>query len=273
MSKTSRILIGKEVHNAEEYNTRIAPLRRRWPSPLLRFSIFDETPHKAPSATVEDSREVLNPLSLMAIPPPPTLLSTPPPPNLSSASSFDTRFQEFLSFKAAHPPPPSSRPLPTLEGSFLAPQQFSPSFISPPPPIIFSEPPTLSRHPSLPSLPSLSYQAASPKSCCSVAKGKSEMETLLTSFRKDIDRIILDTFGECNASAQADTSHRQTPFGAGASNETPHASSEASFNTMNVSKEPLSSHWCFVCRNEFSGSWYGCVKCPWHYVVSTFIYQ
>ncbi|KAG2120598.1 uncharacterized protein F5147DRAFT_662586 [Suillus discolor] len=266
VSKTSRILIGKEVHNAEEYNTRIAPLRRRWPNPLLRFSIFDETPHKAPSATVEDSPEVLNPLSFMAIPPPPTLLSTPAPPNLSSASSFDTRFQEFLSFKAAHPPPPSSRPLPTLEAvSFIAPQ-ISPSFISPPPPIIFSEPPAPSRHPSLPSLPSLSYQAASPKSCCSVAKGKSEMETLLTSFRKDIDRIILDTFGECNASAQVDTSHRQTPFGAGTSNEAPHASSEASFNTMNVSMEPLSSHWCFVCRNEFSGSWYGCVKCPWHYV-------
>ncbi|KAG1853531.1 hypothetical protein C8R48DRAFT_777042 [Suillus tomentosus] len=265
VSKTSRILIGKEVHNAEEYNTRIAPLRRRSPNPLLRFSIFDETPHKAPSATVEDSREVLNPLSFMAIPPPPTLLSTPPPPNLSSVSSFDTRFQEFLSFKAAHPPPPSSRPLPTLEGSYLAPQ-ISPSFISPPPPIIFSEPPTLSRHPSIPSLPSLSYQAGSPKSCCSVAKGKSKMETLLTSFRKDIDHIILDTFGECNASAQADTSHRQTPFGAGAFNEAPHASSEASFNTMNVSMEPVSSHWCFVCRNEFSGSWYGCVKCPWHYV-------
>ncbi|KAG2049938.1 hypothetical protein BDR06DRAFT_1011708 [Suillus hirtellus] len=265
MSKTSHILIGKEVHDTEEYNTRIAPLHRCSPNLLLRFSIFDETPHKALSAMVEDSWEVLNPLSFMAIPPLPTLLSTPPPPNLSSTSSFNTHFQEFLSFKAAHPLPPSSRPLPTLEGSYLAPQ-ISPLFISPPPPIIFSEPPTLSRHPSIPSLPSLSYQAGSPKSCCSVAKGKSKMETLLTSFRKDIDHIILDTFGECDASAQADTSHRQTPFGAGAFNEAPHASSEASFNTMNISMEPVSSHWCFICRNEFSGSWYGCVKCPWHYV-------
>ncbi|KAG2045134.1 hypothetical protein BDR03DRAFT_1086664 [Suillus americanus] len=255
-SKPSRILIGREVHNAEEYNIRIAPLRRRWPNPLLRFSIFDDTPHKVPSAMVEDSREVPSPLSFMAIPPPPTLLPTPAP-----TSSFDTRFQE-LSFKAAHLPPPSSRPLPTLECPSVFTPPISPSFISPPPPIIFGEPPA---HPSLPSLPSLSAQAASPHPCCSVAKGKSEMKILLASFKKDIDRIMLDTFGECNASAQVDTSHRQTPFGE-ISNEAPHALSGASCNITNVSMEPPSSHWCFVCRNEFSGSWYGCVKCPWHYV-------
>ncbi|KAG2345200.1 hypothetical protein BDR05DRAFT_998350 [Suillus weaverae] len=265
-SKPSRILIGKEVHNAEEYSTRIAPLRRRWPNPLLRFSIFDETLHKVPSATVEDSEKVPSPLSLMAIPPPPVLLPTPAPPNLSSTSSFDRRFQEFLSSKAAHLPPPSSRPLPTLEHpSFLTPP-ISPSFIPPPPPIIFREPPVLNGHPSPSSLLSFARQAASPQPCCSVAKGKSEIETLFVSFRKDIDRIILNTFGDCNASAQVDTFHYQTPFGAGISNKTPHASSEASCNTTNVSTEPSSSRQCFVCRNEFSGSWYGCVKCQWHYV-------
>jgi next-to-BRCA1 protein 1 len=89
------------------------------------------------------------------------------------------------------------------------------------------------------------------------------METLLTSFRKDIDRIMLNTFGECNASV--DTSHRQTHFVGGIANETPHASSEALGNTIDVSTAPPSS--CFVCRNEFSGTWYGCVKCPWHYIV------
>lgn len=201
----------------------------------------------------------------MAIPPPPVLLSTPAPPNLSPASSL-----EFLDFKAAHPPSPSVRPLPTLERpSFLAPP-ILPSFISPPPPpIIFRDPSALSRLPSFPSLPFSLPQVTSQKPCCSVAKGKSEMETLLASFRKDIDRIILDTFGECNASAQVDTSNRQTPFGAGSSNETSHASSDALGNTMNVSTVPPSS--CFVCRNEFSGSWYGCVKCPWHYIVRKFI--
>ncbi|KAG1766425.1 hypothetical protein EDD22DRAFT_878219 [Suillus occidentalis] len=263
-SKPSRILIGKEVHNAEEYNTRIAPLRRRWPNALLRFSIFDETPHKVPSATAEDSREASSPLSFMAIPPPPVLLSTPAPPDLSSTSSLDTRFQEFSAFKAAHLSPPCG-PLPTFKLPSLPAPPILPSFIPPPPPpIILRESPALSRHSSLPGLPSLSPQVASPQPCCSVAKGKSEMETLLTSFRKDIDRIMLNTFGECNASAQVDTSHRQTHLVGGVSNETPHASSEALGNTSDISTVPPSS--CFVCRNEFSGTWYGCVKCPWHYI-------
>lgn len=91
------------------------------------------------------------------------------------------------------------------------------------------------------------------------------MEALLASFKKDIDRIMLNTFGERNTSAQVNTSHPQTPFGIGISDEAPHTSSKASYDTTNISIDPP-SHWCFVCRNEFSGSWYGCVKCPWHYV-------
>jgi next-to-BRCA1 protein 1 len=261
-SKPSRILIGKEVHNAEEYSTRIAPLRRRWSNPLLRFSIFDETPHKVPSVMAEGSGEVPGPLSFMAIPPPPTLLSTPAPPNLLPTSSIDTRFQEFLAFKAANPPPPSSRPLPTLERPNVLMPPISPSSIPPPP--------LLCGYPSLPSLPSLLPQAASPQPCCSISKGKSEMEALLASFKKDIDRIMLNTFGERNTSAQVNTSHPQTPFGIGISDEAPHTSSKASYDTTNISIDPP-SHWCFVCRNEFSGSWYGCVKCPWHYVVRIFV--
>ncbi|KAI0828967.1 hypothetical protein BC628DRAFT_1482227 [Trametes gibbosa] len=45
----SRVLIGKEVHSAEEYARHTAPYQRRsWPGALLRFSVFDETPHKSP---------------------------------------------------------------------------------------------------------------------------------------------------------------------------------------------------------------------------------
>ncbi|KAG1757855.1 hypothetical protein EDB19DRAFT_1901345 [Suillus lakei] len=249
-SKPSRILIGKEVHTAEEYSTRIAPLRRRWPNPLLRFSIFDETPHKVPSATAEVSRQVPSPLSFMAIPPPPVLMPPSTSLNLSPAPSSDTRIEDILSFKAAYLPTLSYRPLPIPERpSFLMPPLIPP----PPPPIILREPPALSGYPSLPSFPSLLPQVASPQPCCSVAKGKSEIETLLTSFKKDIDRIMVNTFGECNVSAQVDTSLCQNPVG----NEAPHAS---------ASTESPSSHWCFACRNEFSGSWYGCVKCPWHFI-------
>ncbi|KAI0673673.1 hypothetical protein C8Q78DRAFT_967789 [Trametes maxima] len=45
----TRVLVGKEVHSAEEYARHVAPyLGRSWPGALLRFSVFDETPHKSP---------------------------------------------------------------------------------------------------------------------------------------------------------------------------------------------------------------------------------
>ncbi|EIM92871.1 uncharacterized protein STEHIDRAFT_136582 [Stereum hirsutum FP-91666 SS1] len=47
---TSRILIGMEAHNEQEYNSHIKPYRNKeWPGALLRFSVFDETPHKLPA--------------------------------------------------------------------------------------------------------------------------------------------------------------------------------------------------------------------------------
>jgi next-to-BRCA1 protein 1 len=55
-SKPSRILIGREVHSAEEYNNCIAPFRGRQQlrNALLKFSIFDETPHKLPSVAASE---------------------------------------------------------------------------------------------------------------------------------------------------------------------------------------------------------------------------
>ncbi|KAI0652399.1 hypothetical protein C8Q79DRAFT_1081591 [Trametes meyenii] len=45
----TRVLVGKEVHSAEEYARHVAPyLGRSWPGALLRFSVYDETPHKSP---------------------------------------------------------------------------------------------------------------------------------------------------------------------------------------------------------------------------------
>ncbi|KAG2154555.1 hypothetical protein DEU56DRAFT_769176 [Suillus clintonianus] len=264
-SKPGRVLVGKEVHNAEEYSTRIAPLRRRWPNPLLRFSIFDEIPNMAPSSTVEDSQEAPSLLSFMAIPPPPVLLTSPAPYNLSLTPFVETQFRE-MPHKPDHLPPLPSRPFSNFERpSFFTPP-ISPSFFPPPPPpVIYGEPSALPKY--LPSLPSLSPQVVSPQPCCSVAKGKSEIEALLASFRIDFERIMINSFGpEYNSTAQVDTSHHQIPVDAGASNEAPRASSEAPCNPANASTEPPSSEWCHVCRNEFSGSCYGCVKCSWHIV-------
>ncbi|KAI8981131.1 hypothetical protein BD414DRAFT_464073 [Trametes punicea] len=58
----ARILIGKEVHSAEEYARHVAPYQGRpWPGALLRFSVFDETPHKSP--------RLVSDLSLVDVPP------------------------------------------------------------------------------------------------------------------------------------------------------------------------------------------------------------
>ncbi|OBZ79832.1 ZZ-type zinc finger-containing protein P35G2.11c [Grifola frondosa] len=50
-TNSGRILIGMEAHSAEEYGAHIAPYQgRTWPGALLRFSVYDETPHKSPGA-------------------------------------------------------------------------------------------------------------------------------------------------------------------------------------------------------------------------------
>lgn len=51
-STSQRILLGREVHNADEYNEHIAPYRgRNWPGALLKFFVYDETPHKSPTTS------------------------------------------------------------------------------------------------------------------------------------------------------------------------------------------------------------------------------
>ncbi|KZT72898.1 hypothetical protein DAEQUDRAFT_754913 [Daedalea quercina L-15889] len=49
---SQRILLGREAHNVEEYNAYIAPYQgRSWPGALLKFSVYDETPHKSPTTS------------------------------------------------------------------------------------------------------------------------------------------------------------------------------------------------------------------------------
>ncbi|KZT27712.1 hypothetical protein NEOLEDRAFT_1130794 [Neolentinus lepideus HHB14362 ss-1] len=46
-SPSARILLSKEVHNAEDYERAVQQYQgRSWPGALLRFTVFDETPHK-----------------------------------------------------------------------------------------------------------------------------------------------------------------------------------------------------------------------------------
>lgn len=94
VAQGSRILIGREVRTLDDYDKSIAPHRGRvWPHGLLRFSVYDETSHKAPNASqgfitagsrpcssytsVAGPSSVITPLSASHIPQPPITYSTP----------------------------------------------------------------------------------------------------------------------------------------------------------------------------------------------------
>ncbi|TBU25294.1 hypothetical protein BD311DRAFT_700421 [Dichomitus squalens] len=77
-TSNARILIGKEVHSPEEYDRHVAPYRGgSWHGALLRFSVFDETPHK--SSTVSPSDTLHDPFP-----------STPSSHSVASATTAST---------------------------------------------------------------------------------------------------------------------------------------------------------------------------------------
>lgn len=52
----TRILIGKEAHNAEDYGNYTKSYQgRSWPEAVLRFTVYDETPHKLPTTSQRTS--------------------------------------------------------------------------------------------------------------------------------------------------------------------------------------------------------------------------
>ena len=220
------------MHSAEDYDPRVAPLRRLWPNPLLRFTIFDETPHKAPSRASER-------LSLYSVPAisqfeVSSMLPSPVVPHYSGMLPLN-----------AHPfiPPP-----PPLPPPFVLPPPSPPFMMSPPLPPIFPTPSNFcSPH---------VYGTAGTAPCCPIAKGKADIEGLLSSFKEDLERVLCRTFGAGYVGEPSTC--RVSGLDILPQTETPPISTSAN----------ASSRWCFVCKTSFTGVWYGCIKCPWHAVVS-----
>lgn len=205
------------MHSAEDYDPRVAPLRRRWPNPLLRFTIFDETPHKAPSGVSER-------FSLYSTPavPQSEITSKFPTPVVPSHDILPDGFIPLLPHATCVLPPPSKM------------------FPPPPPPILF---PTSSK-----SCSTHECGTTGTAYCCPITQGKADIQVLLSSFKEDLERILCGTFGTGVSGVNVIPPQTETtPVSIGA-------------NT--------SSRWCFVCKTSFAGVWYGCIKCPWHAVVS-----
>ncbi|KAJ3721825.1 hypothetical protein C8R42DRAFT_668536 [Lentinula raphanica] len=108
-SSHSRLLISRELRTAEEYALAVAPYTgRAWTAPLLRFSVFDETPHKLPAishtpqnqASHPQKPEILNPfpvaepsfgrISYSHIPPPPIIFSSRPTQETIDVGNLET---------------------------------------------------------------------------------------------------------------------------------------------------------------------------------------
>ncbi|KAJ7161311.1 hypothetical protein C8R43DRAFT_881257 [Mycena crocata] len=157
-SSKATILIGREVHNAEQYNSCTAPYANGlWVNAMLRFTVFDETPHKLPAGFVADDAGAAT-LAGAAIPNPFISMSHIPPPPiiLSSASSSHA----------------------TMDVDSSAPGGYSPS----------STPTLKPQHQHDP-------QSVTAGSCCAVSQGKVEMEEMVSKFKDDLDRILKSSFG------------------------------------------------------------------------------
>ncbi|KAK0208907.1 hypothetical protein DFS33DRAFT_1306348 [Desarmillaria ectypa] len=229
-SSASRILVAREVHSADEYKVAISnpSLVGTWSSPMLKFSVFDESPHKQPFTgdwgqirwnrpDWEDSsprpHRPLDPLSSSLPPaqPPPNFAGIPPPPILFSSPA---------------------RP------QTLAPMDVD-QFAVPPQPFPTRSPSPQSRHQSQWATPSQKKT-----SCCAVAQAKDDIRFLMDTFKRDLDHILIGTFGhnflDQNMSSQLPQSVFGKPF---------------------VPPMPCMYHTCAKCFKLFQGPWQFCQKC------------
>ncbi|KAJ7170143.1 hypothetical protein C8R46DRAFT_896701 [Mycena filopes] len=157
-SSKSSILIGREVHNADQWNSATAPYSNGlWSNAMLRFTVFDETPHKLPAGFVADNTSPAalvggstpNPfIPVSHIPPPPIILSC------RSTMDVDASTEHYS-------PPSTAASTPVPQHHHLDPQ---------------------------------SGTAGQSANCCAVSQGKVEMEAIVSQFKDDLDRILKASF-------------------------------------------------------------------------------
>lgn len=280
----------------DEYQRAIANLLgRAFSGSLLKFTVFDETPHKVPTSFRSDvsqlPKHLNDPCSSWAssftsatpvsginwdlnrfnspasvIPPPPIIFSTPP---IASGSPVAVPGTPTIRV----PPPQSPMEIdnqvrPTMRGSQQpTPAQILEDFwtkgsLASAQPFCGTQQPQQQQQQTARSISRSS-------SCCSVSEGKAEIQTLLTTFKSDLDRIMNDTFGRNSMSTLPSSSPTIVPA-------VPGAWPEPSFANQNITvpapaidqrKPQCINMWCMVCGQLFGGPWYSCDKCSWHVLV------
>ncbi|KAJ7897138.1 hypothetical protein B0H14DRAFT_392785 [Mycena olivaceomarginata] len=157
-SKAASILIGREVHNAEEWGSCIASYSKGlFANAMLRFTVFDETPHKLPAGFVPADNTSPATLTGGSAPNPFISMShIPPPPIILSSASGPSASMDVDSGSERHSPRSTST---------LTPQHHH------------SEP-----------------QSVTAGSCCAVSEGKVEIEGIVAQFKQDLDNILKASF-------------------------------------------------------------------------------
>ncbi|KAJ7246253.1 hypothetical protein B0H12DRAFT_761399 [Mycena haematopus] len=150
----SSILLGQEIHNEEEYKSRIFPYGNGiYSNAMLRFTVFDETPHKLPAGFVpaDNTPAPLNGggapnpfISVSHIPPPPIILSSAGP---SASMDVDAASDGSSSSSTSTPMPQQHQSPQSTAGS-----------------------------------------------CCAVSESKIEIQGMVSKFKEDLDRILKSSF-------------------------------------------------------------------------------
>ncbi|RXW24033.1 hypothetical protein EST38_g1799 [Candolleomyces aberdarensis] len=204
-TSSSRILIATEISTQEEYQNAVQSYGSRlYDNALLRFSVYDHTPHKQPSTIGIDSglrsseaymaslhgstsrgrssnSNLDNADKRPIVPPKPPVLQHP---------------FEYISLLSSRAPSVSSRapsirnaPAPApmeVDSNLPQPQSQGPSAAQPLP---MDEDQTVQQ------TPRSAVSMSTSNSCCSPAEVKEEIQALISSFEKDVNKSLEKGFG------------------------------------------------------------------------------
>ncbi|KAF8910162.1 hypothetical protein CPB84DRAFT_1958637 [Gymnopilus junonius] len=171
-SQPSRVLIGKEVHNAYDYAKCIRPFKNRtWPNALLRFTVCDPTSGATPSVRSINSSQV-----------PQTSVFNHHDVSMSHQSSQSFSFSSSIPTALQTPMEVDVASVTTVSNQ------------------------TTPKIPAQANTPTAQHEGSSSVtgSCCSVSQGKAEIKAMLTEFKDVLDRVVnndLATPQQGNASA------------------------------------------------------------------------
>jgi next-to-BRCA1 protein 1 len=212
-------------------------------SPLLKFTVFDENPHKTPSTCTTPGEAYV-----------PRIAAPPIGARVSYPSHSDHRLSVAMSGVASG----------TLTNANVSFRTSSPavSFSHiPPPPVIFPSSFGIDADMNSPTVTSSTFgsdehrspqfhdpqsrgSTVRPPSCCAVSQVKVEIQSLMASFRSDLERVMANTFG-----LPPSITESPTPV---------------------FSMSPCSWHrqpqYCNSCNQRLGSTWHTCYACSFKLV-------